>query len=506
MNDDTLEYIGRLFCGDLDISKYLYKSGPKLVDFFNQYFEYNDVYASPFPSRWAYTFEKIKEIYLDGKLDTFLNIILDKKYIMFEHNINEVEAIKIKNKIISDINIVLAKDNYKLYIRENKVYLSKEDENLKYIGEGGFATVYLNELTNVVVKKLNDESIADKSLVSRFKREYEITKSLASNEHVIDVFDFDINDCSYTMEYADSDLYQYIENNSFSEKEKLNIINVIVKTIASIHKENIIHRDLSPSNILIVNGVIKISDFGLGKNLDILHSHKTLYTRSFGQFLYCDPCQYMYLKDGDKQSDVYSLGKIINYIFNQDPFQDNHILRTIVLKATTLNRDERYKDAAEMLNEMVKFIKIREKAEYVEEMENLISNNIITEAVEQFIYEMDEEKLCRRIIEDKNFAKGIRSYMSLNKDNAKHIIELVTKCFDDVCHKYEEYDCIVDICLYALELKETEYYLKERICKTLNYIAYNVNRFYAQRKIEKIISNGIDPLLEEILRPTYKVT
>ena len=444
-------------------------------------------------------FDKIKEIYLNGYFDKFLNIILDKKYIMFEHNTSEVEAIKIRNRIIIDINKSLAKDEYKIYERDNKIYLSKENSDLEFLGEGGFAKVYLNKLTGSVIKKLNDESIEDESLVSRFKREYEITKSLSSNENIINVYEFDDTNCSYTMEYAESDLYNYINNNPFNEETKLSIIDIILKTIASIHERNIIHRDLSPSNILIVNGIIKISDFGLGKNLDILHSHKTLYTKSFGQFLYCDPCQYMQLKEGDKKSDVYSLGKIINYIFNQDPFQENHMLRAIVLKSTTLNREDRYNDAIEMYNDFIKYVKIRKGNTYTEQMEKLIYENKITKEVEEYIYEMNKEKLCKQIINDKNFFVGICSYINSNEDNAKYIIETITLYFDDVCKKYDDYDRIVDICLYVLGLDGLEYYLKEKICKTLHYIAYAVNRFYAQRVIEKIIANGIEPSLEEIL-------
>ncbi|WP_268753039.1 protein kinase domain-containing protein [Bacillus alveayuensis] len=47
------------------------------------------------------------------------------------------------------------------------------------------------------------------------------------------------------------------------------------------------HRDISPNNILIVNGMLKISDFGLGKDLDMFHSHKTNFTNSYGQLAYC---------------------------------------------------------------------------------------------------------------------------------------------------------------------------------------------------------------------------
>lgn len=54
----------------------------------------------------------------------------------------------------------------------------------------------------------------------------------------------------------------------------------------SVDDSNIIHRDLSPTNIFILNGMIKISDFGLGKDLNMFSSHQTLTTYGVGQFYY----------------------------------------------------------------------------------------------------------------------------------------------------------------------------------------------------------------------------
>ncbi len=500
VSEDSLEYLSRLFCGDLDNSLYVYKSGPVLVNFFNTYFGYNDIYGSPFPSRWAYTLQKIEEINDKGELEKLLNIVIDKRYIMSEQRISEVQAIEIRNKIINQLNLTIAKDNCKIYQKNNKIFLTKTSEDMIFLGDGGFATVYLNKKNNLVIKKLTDESMNESSIISRFKREFEITKSLSDEEHVINVFEYDSSDCSYTMEYAQMDLKKYVETRKLSLDEQVYLIDIILKTMSDIHGKDIIHRDLSPSNILIVNNNIKISDFGLGKNLDVLHSHKTLYTKQFGQFLYCDPIQYTKLKDGDKQSDVYSLGKIINYIFNLDTFNDNHILKSIVLKATSLDRNIRYKDAIEMYNDFLNSLKIKKNCDYIEKIEKIINNNQFTSEVEQYIYEMKPEKLCKRIVHDEYFSNAIRKFISKNNDNLTYVVETISKWYDDSCEKFEDYDKIADLFLYILELKNVDFYFKEKSCEIINYIAYSVNRFYVQRKIEKLINNGIEPTLEEILK------
>ena len=54
--------------------------------------------------------------------------------------------------------------------------------------------------------------------------------------------------------------------------------------------------------------------------------------------------------------------------------------------------------------------------------------------------------------------------------------------------------------IYFSGLINVDFYFKEKACEIINYIAYSVNRFYVQRKIEKLINNGIEPTLEEILK------
>jgi hypothetical protein len=58
LSSDSVKEIANIFCGDIG-DYYTYKSGPKLVSFFNTNFGTKDVYQSGFPSRWAYVYDKI---------------------------------------------------------------------------------------------------------------------------------------------------------------------------------------------------------------------------------------------------------------------------------------------------------------------------------------------------------------------------------------------------------------------------------------------------------------
>ena len=58
------------FCGD-ETELFTYKTGPQLVDFFNSYFGFSDVYRQGFPTRWVYVNDKLLSFSETGKLDLF---------------------------------------------------------------------------------------------------------------------------------------------------------------------------------------------------------------------------------------------------------------------------------------------------------------------------------------------------------------------------------------------------------------------------------------------------
>lgn len=249
-----------------------------------------------------------------------------------------------------------------------------------------------------MLKKLNEKSIRRQSLRSRLKREYEITKSCSDIGSIIRVFDFDSSNCSYTMEKADYTLADYIEESELTEDSKFNILRQILHTMSLVHQRDVLHRDLSPTNVFFVNGIIKIADFGLGKNLNTLTSHQTMDTSSFGQLFYCAPEQLTLLKDADKRSDVYSLGRIINFVMTKNPYIFSHSLRSVSEKATNLEPDYRYQDATEMLNALNSWLSIRSDETFKKTIWEKIDQGVFDDDIENYIYEMSAKELCQACI------------------------------------------------------------------------------------------------------------
>ncbi|WP_459480628.1 serine/threonine-protein kinase [Clostridium saccharoperbutylacetonicum] len=490
--------IAEVLIGDIQ-GYYSYKSGGKIVDFFNSNFEFTDVYGQGFPSRWFYTVEKIKMLLENNRFDEFLNIILSKRFIMKDNSINEIEALEKIKEIVDYLNKELNIEGYKIYKRGQGYLLISEDGDLEFKGEGGFANVYESRSTGLIVKILKDDFKIIGDIRHRFKREFNITKSLSDLHGIIQVYEFDESSYSYTMEKAESTLENYMNNHKHDEKSKLKMIQQILSIMKNVHERNIIHRDISPNNVLILNGELKISDFGLGKDLDMFHSHRTMKTHSLGQYYYCAPEQFMQLKDGDKRSDVYSLGSLINFIIVGDPRNNKHFMRNPIEKAKNENPNMRYADAGELLQGIEKSIQYHENQESKELVVSKIQKGIYDDVVENYIYSLDGFDLCSDIITKPKMVPAVLKFIKSNDKRAVEILQLISQNYMEVCSVWDDYDYFGTIAYNVIHDNNT-YVAQEISAKILYDVAYSKNRFNMQRFIDDLIKMGIDPTIEDILK------
>ena len=453
ISEDSITRISHLFCGD-EGGYYSYKTGPRLVSFFNQYFGSNDEYKSGFPSRWVYVYNKIVDLLNSNNVDAFFNIILKKDYLIRDQGITEVAAAELSEKIVG-----------------------------------------------LVIKKLKDDFITDAGVRSRFKREYNITKSLQGAFGIIQVFAFDEGNCSYSMEPAETTLERYVLDNQLNDQTKLNCIRQILHIMSEVHKRDVIHRDISPNNVFIISGMLKIADFGLGKDLQVFTSHQTLHTNSVGQYYYCAPEQFMMLKDGDKRSDVYSLGRLINFIMTGDARDSHHIYRSVTEKATNSDVAYRYADASQLSSFFEKSVEFHAQAENRERIEQKIRSRRYDDDVENYIYDMNPERISKALLNKQpGFSDVLISFMLENDEQAQHIIQSIERSFRDVCGRsFEANDPFASFAVRVLKGKFS-FVVKEIAATILRYVAWDVNRFSAQHMVEDLVSSGIEPMLEDIIK------
>lgn len=346
--DTTYRRIAEEFIGDDSSSNYKYKSGANLVAIFNNHFNFDDKYANGFPSRWFYVSENIKLI----GIDSFFKVILSSKYLRVEEgyirdNVNDaiVRSLTKFNEILDSEDIKIIWDEHDVLIQE--IF---DDE---FIGQGGFAKVYFNRQSNRVTKILNHMLRQDDSASSRFKREFEITSSLSDISGIIKVYEFDTKKMQYEMDHCEFTLEKY-KPYERSDDIKRKIIGELLSIMSTVHSRDVMHRDLTPNNIFIENNHVIIGDFGLGKDLTADYSRYTQDTRGVGQFNYIAPEQDFSLKKASFEADVYSIGKIMNFILTGSPINYNHECKYITQKATAQDTHNRYKNA-EVLKDAYKF-------------------------------------------------------------------------------------------------------------------------------------------------------
>ncbi|HEY9060697.1 MAG TPA: diguanylate cyclase [Pseudobacteroides sp.] len=189
----------------------------------------------------------------------------------------------------------------------------------------------------VIIKVMNNEYPTSEELAS-FRREYEIINKI-SGDRVIKVYNIDIynNGLAIIMEdVKGKSLADILKANKMSLTEKLRLAINITEAIMQIHKHNIIHKDITPSNIIfnIENNDLRIIDFGISTGLS-MEKPQNLSTLE-GTIPYISPEQTGKVnRIVDYRSDFYSLGVMLYEIFTgQLPFtgDDSEVVYSHIAK------------------------------------------------------------------------------------------------------------------------------------------------------------------------------
>jgi serine/threonine-protein kinase len=260
------------------------------------------------------------------------------------------------------------------------------------LGKGAMATVYKGKqlsLDRTVAIKVLPKRMSDNAeFVERFYKEGKAAAKLAHNNIVqaIDVGSTSEGYHYFVMEYVEGKtLYDYMqpppvgEGRNFSEAEALDITIQIAEALAHAHKRGLIHRDVKPKNIILTpQGVAKLTDLGLARDLDDKHAAESEAGKAYGTPYYISPEQIRGDVDIDFRADIYSLGATMYHmVTGQPPFDGDtpsavmhkhlkqplvppdHIntalsagIGEIIEVAMAKNREDRYPSTQDLLDDL----------------------------------------------------------------------------------------------------------------------------------------------------------
>jgi serine/threonine protein kinase len=317
----------------------------------------------------------------------------------------------------------LIKNGYKIYTN-------------KLLGSGLTSFVYEGEIIvtgqRIAIKIIDKLSIKNKKIKNIINNEIIILKLLKDYPEFVRLYDNfeDISKYYLVFEYAESclnDIINSIDTNNIFFYLKQLLIGMI-----KLSKLHIIHNDIKPANILIINNQLKISDFGMSEFIEDLNN--THYGSVCGSPYYMNINKYNGIHSFE--TDFWSI-KIIYYqmVYSQHPF---HNIKTVdelkeKLKRISLNKDSinfttNYDPHTDLLKKLFN--------NEIKNAEELL--NIINEITKDDIINMDSIKININEI-SKKFNKDKSQFYNTTYNSMSQFID-INNSNDYENDEYDEYD------------------------------------------------------------------
>ena len=307
---------------------------------------------------------------------------------------------------------------------------------MKKLAAGGMGEIYLAKQQGpagfqkiLVVKKILAHLTENKEFIEAFLGEARLAAQM-NHRNVVQVFELGEESGAYfiAMEYVAGKSLRDVIDVAIKKKEKLHpehcrlIAEMICDGASYAHNLtdmtgrslNLVHRDLNPQNVLVsYTGDVKVIDFGIAKSE--MSTVKTEAGMIKGKFVYMSPEQSM-AKKLDKRSDIFAIGiTLYEMLTGINPFHKNNIVLTleavqrydppppseydpsyapfdpIVAKALAKDRDRRYGDASEMMDDLRRVVLPRPTERVAQLMQRIFRAQV--EEEQKMLMDSDSMKL-----------------------------------------------------------------------------------------------------------------
>ncbi len=291
----------------------------------------------------------------------------------------------------SAVHCSVCGERFRLSAEDTRTYQPSDDQKighfrlLNVVGRGGFGIVWRahdTELDRIVAVKIPKNTLVSIDDANQFIREAQAAAQL-KHTNIVSVHEVGFAEGSIYIvsDFIDGvTLSNWLTVNQPTSRKAAEMCLTIAGALAHAHEAGVIHRDMKPGNILLdANGSPNIADFGLAKR-ELGDLTVTYEGQVVGTPAYMSPEQARG-QSADRRSDIYSLGVILfELLTGEKPFRGNHRmllyqvvndeppsprklnasiprdLETICLKCLENHRARRYQSAAELRDDLKRFL------------------------------------------------------------------------------------------------------------------------------------------------------
>ncbi|KAF0977972.1 hypothetical protein FDP41_003294 [Naegleria fowleri] len=257
---------------------------------------------------------------------------------------------------------------------------------MRKIGVGGSCSVYkcidLEKNEEVAIKHIKIDKTDDASIVKGFLDEAKLLESLREddvNNNIIRLIDYEHrphrsrDEILLVMELGSNDfntiLKKHNKDNPFTVDELKQYWRQMLEAVAFIHSKKIVHTDIKPSNFLLVNGKLKLIDFGIAKVPEHENTQNISRNTIVGTLNFLPPESFKnhVVNDGTTKykfgppGDIWSLGIMLyQTIYHKTPYSDiqDHIKKISLITDENSEIffppvDEQYQEAVSLLKSIL---------------------------------------------------------------------------------------------------------------------------------------------------------
>jgi len=249
---------------------------------------------------------------------------------------------------------------------------TKDYRLIRYIGRGGTGVTVLlkDDLIDkefVCKKYLPSSDIDPKEYYNNFLAEIKILHEV-SHSNIVRVYNYHL----YPERYTGYILMEYIEGDNISEfvyKNPETIDTIFEQTISGfkyLEDNNILHRDIRDSNILVTkDGIVKIIDFGFGKKIIFPDDVK----KSISLNWWCDIPNEFSQKKYSKETEIYFVGKLFENLLQQNRIENFSYYSELklMIEGNPINRIQSFsllENAISQKNKLLEYFSDEEKDVY----------------------------------------------------------------------------------------------------------------------------------------------